>query len=176
MMKRVRRPDGKVVSFEYDALGRRTAKLYQGQITRWVWDGNTPLHEWKYAIEDRPETVVDELGLLSKDREERMDNLTTWVFDEGSFRPAAKIIDEERYSIINDHLGIPKEAYDSSGKKAWACELSAYGKVKKCSDSALSRSGSRDNMKILKQDSTTIDLDTTRQRKQCTPPLRILLG
>jgi RHS repeat-associated protein len=132
MLKRVKRPDGKVVSFEYDALGRRTAKLFEGQITRFVWDGNTPLHEWKYTIEDRPKTVVDELGLLSKDKEEPLDHLTTWVFDEGSFRPAAKIIDEERYSIINDHLGTPKEAYNSEGKKVWECELTAYGKVKKC--------------------------------------------
>jgi RHS repeat-associated protein len=136
MMKKVRRPDGKIVSFEYDALGRRTAKLFEGQITRWVWDGNTPIHEWKYSIDERPKTVVDELGLLSKDKEEPINNLTTWVFDEGSFRPAAKITDEERYSIINDHLGTPKEAYDSSGRKVWECELSAYGKVKQCSDSS----------------------------------------
>jgi RHS repeat-associated protein len=134
MLKRVKRPDGKVVSFEYDALGRRTAKLFEGQLTRWVWDGNTPLHEWKYTLEDRPKTVVDDLGLLSKDREEPTKNLTTWVFEKGSFRPAAKIIDEERYSIINDYLGTPKEAYDSSGKKVWECELAAYGKVKKCAD------------------------------------------
>jgi YD repeat-containing protein len=46
MLAHVRRPDGSVVSFAYDALGRRISKRYRGQTTRWVWDGNVPLHEW----------------------------------------------------------------------------------------------------------------------------------
>jgi len=100
----------KNVSFEYDALGRRTAKIVKdksydeteqiGEITRFIWDGNVPLHEWKYKLEDRPKLVVDELGFLIKDREEPTDNLITWVFDEGTFKPAAKIVDGEQYSII----------------------------------------------------------------------------
>ncbi|WMJ75206.1 hypothetical protein RCC89_18855 [Cytophagaceae bacterium ABcell3] len=73
------RLDNKTVSFEYDALGRRTAKLFDGKITRWVWDGNTPIHEWHYKTEDRPIDVVDEFGFISKDREEPVENLITWV-------------------------------------------------------------------------------------------------
>ena len=45
MLKKVIRPDGRPVEFRYDALGRRTAKRYFGKITRWVWNGNVPLHE-----------------------------------------------------------------------------------------------------------------------------------
>jgi YD repeat-containing protein len=61
-LKEVVRPDGKTVGFEYDALGRRTSKIYNNQVTRWVWDGNTPLHEWSYSLKDRPKTIRDEFG------------------------------------------------------------------------------------------------------------------
>ena len=40
MLKEVRLPYGKTVRFEYDALGRRTAKLFNGHVFRYLWDGN----------------------------------------------------------------------------------------------------------------------------------------
>ncbi|MCH9681444.1 MAG: RHS domain-containing protein [Deltaproteobacteria bacterium] len=40
------RPDGKRVELGYDALGRRVVKRFDGRVTRWIWDGNVPLHEW----------------------------------------------------------------------------------------------------------------------------------
>ena len=40
MLARVVRPDGKEVSFAYDALGRRIRKTYAGTTTHFVWDGN----------------------------------------------------------------------------------------------------------------------------------------
>src|SRR3954470_11794023 len=46
MLAAVERPDGTTVSFAYDALGRRIAKIYRGKTTHWIWDGNVPLHEW----------------------------------------------------------------------------------------------------------------------------------
>jgi RHS repeat-associated protein len=46
MLIKVVRPDGSIVEFSYDALGRRVAKKYRNAITRWIWDGNVPLHEW----------------------------------------------------------------------------------------------------------------------------------
>lgn len=131
MLASVQRPDGKKVSFEYDALGRRTAKTFDNKITRWVWDGNTPMHEWQYNVADRPKTVLDELGMLAKDREEPIENLITWVFDEGTFRPTAKIVEGKTYSIVNDYLGTPCEAYDEEGEKVWEAELDIYGKVRK---------------------------------------------
>jgi RHS repeat-associated protein len=35
-----------VLAFTYDALGRRLSKTFRGKTTRWIWDGNVPLHEW----------------------------------------------------------------------------------------------------------------------------------
>jgi len=46
MLSKVVRPDGDAVEFGYDALGRRLWKRFRDRTTRWIWDGNVPLHEW----------------------------------------------------------------------------------------------------------------------------------
>jgi RHS repeat-associated protein len=35
-------------------LGRRTAKIFDNTITRFVWEGNVLLHEWQYNVADPP--------------------------------------------------------------------------------------------------------------------------
>ncbi|WP_304363292.1 RHS repeat-associated core domain-containing protein [Porphyromonas macacae] len=115
MLKSVKRPDGEVVSFEYDPLGRRISKRYKGTTTRWIWDGNVPLHEW--TDEEKREGAGDE-------------NLITWLFEEGSFVPTAKIVGNKAYSIITDYLGTPTHAFDSKGDKIWERELDIYGKTR----------------------------------------------
>ena len=121
MLRRVIRPNGSPVEFRYDALGRRTAKRYLGKVTRWVWDGNTPLHEWVAAAKD------------NDGQEESScpdgNSLTTWVFEEGTFVPAAKIQGDRQCSIVSDYLGTPVQMYDNEGKRIWDCTLDIYGKV-----------------------------------------------
>ena len=46
MLAKVLRPDGQEVTFGYDPLGRRVWKKYKGKTTKWIWDGNVPVHEW----------------------------------------------------------------------------------------------------------------------------------
>lgn len=124
MLKKVIRPDGRPVEFRYDALGRRTAKQYFGKVTRWVWDGNVPIHEWGYKVTDRQPN--EEENTLSK---EPIEDITTWVFEAGTFVPTAKILDGKQYSIVSDYLGTPIQMYDERGNKIWDCILNAYGKV-----------------------------------------------
>ncbi len=140
MLKSVTDSKNNTTEFEYDALGRRTAKITDvslslskanKQITRFVWDGNVPLHEWKYDLNQRPELVVDEFGILKESKPEPIENLITWVFDDGTFKPAAKITENETYSIITDYLGTPVEMYNSKGEKTWQAEYDIYGKVRK---------------------------------------------
>ncbi|OUO70681.1 RHS repeat-associated core domain-containing protein, partial [Bacteroides sp. An269] len=124
MLKKVIRPDGRPVDFRYDALGRRTAKRYFGKVTRWVWDGNVPLHEWSYKA----------IGLQSDEEgnippKEPAEDITTWVFEAGTFVPAAKIQDGKQYSIVSDYMGTPIQMYDGQGNKTWECSLDIYGKV-----------------------------------------------
>ena len=124
MLKKVVRPDGRPVEFRYDALGRRTAKQYFGKVTRWVWDGNVPLHEWCYKA----------IGLQSDEEEntppkEPAEDITTWLFEAGTFIPTAKIQEGKQYSIVSDYLGTPIQMYDGQGNKTWDCTLDIYGKV-----------------------------------------------
>ena len=127
MLKKVIRPDRKHVDFTYDALGRRLTKTYKEQTTHFVWDGNVPLHEWTSNVDTSISTINDkgETELMTPE------NLTTWVFEEGTFIPMAKIQGFKSYSIITDHLGTPVEAYDEEGKKVWSCHLDIYGKIRK---------------------------------------------
>ncbi len=133
MLSKVVRPDGSQVVFLYDPLGRRIEKQYKNRLTRFVWDGNVPLHEWTYPAKDKPLISINELGEVVQDHPEPVpqETLATWVFEEGTFTPAAKLINGKQYSIITDYLGTPSEAYDETGEKVWACELDIYGKVRK---------------------------------------------
>ena len=124
------------IRFEYDALGRRTAKINEyglpkyHTITRFLWDGNVPLHEWSYPALQRPDTIDDSEGRRTYVTPEPQTELTTWVFDEGTFVPSAKLVGERRYSILADHLGTPVEAYDEAGKRVWQRELDIYGRIR----------------------------------------------
>ena len=115
MLSRVVRPDGKEVSFEYDALGRRTEKTYEGVATHFVWDGNVPLHEWQEVSSDTEKT-----------------NITTWLFEQDTFIPAAKLAGNgESFSIVSDYLGTPLQAFDNNGNKVWEQELDIFGRKRR---------------------------------------------
>ena len=117
------------------------------KVIRFLWDGNTLLHEWK---EENPANRMkskskvaykaDYLLKLEKQEEEKAgeeaekgqkqpDSLVTWVFQD-DFIPRGKITQDGNYSIISDYLGTPVEAYDEEGKKVWERELDIYGRVK----------------------------------------------
>ena|GEM_PF-812434 len=112
LLAEVVRPDGDVVRFAYDALRRRVRKSFRGQTTHWVWDGNKPLHEWT------------ELELNGQNT----DDVITWLFEDSSFAPLAKLAGQKRYSILTDQLGTPLEMLDEQGRQTWASELNSYGK------------------------------------------------
>jgi len=112
------RPDGEVIRFTYDALGRRMSKTYQGQVTRWVWDGNKPLHEWQ---------EWEASG-------SRAAELVTWLFEEESFAPLGKLQGHAAYSIVSDHLGTPLQVHDAQGQIAWAAEPGSYSSATKQED------------------------------------------
>ena len=142
LLKEVIRNGEQHTLFEYDALGRRIAKIEnresdtgaEGQktIKRWIWDSETPLHEWSYDLADRPKWIVDDNNSLYLDKDEPIpDNLVSWIFDEDSLVPTAKITNQDTYSIITDYLGTPFQMYDSQGSLVWDVEYDIYGKVHK---------------------------------------------
>ncbi|MEK5039317.1 RHS repeat-associated core domain-containing protein [Sporosarcina sp. FSL K6-3457] len=125
MMSKVIRPDQAEVTFKYDPMGRRIAKSSNEKTTRFVWDGNTILHEYFLESDSSElENLVE-----SQSESEIPDNLVTWVFNDG-FVPSAKISNDGSYSIISDYLGTPVEAYDDEGNRVWSAEFDIYGRVK----------------------------------------------
>ncbi len=121
MLESITNPDGKKVHFEYDALGRRTAKIANEKINRYVWDGNVLIHEWKYDLNERPKLIIDDDDFVH-DKPEPVENLITWVYEGGSFVPSAKM-----FSIINDYIGRPVQAYSETGKLVWETDYNIYG-------------------------------------------------
>ncbi|HVI43355.1 MAG TPA: DUF6531 domain-containing protein [Chitinophaga sp.] len=132
LLRSVFTPANAEIVFSYDPLGRRIAKVNKRRqhVTRWVWDGNVPLHEWRYSGDYPPHVQSTEEGDLQH-QEEPVESLITWVFEEGSFIPCAKLEHNAQYSIIADHLGTPTHAFDASGNKVWQRELDCYGKVRR---------------------------------------------
>ncbi|MFJ1492359.1 DUF6531 domain-containing protein [Capnocytophaga canis] len=130
-LKKVKCPDGKEVAFAYDALGRRTKKVANGKIKRYLWDGNVLLHEWEYNVADEPQLLVSPIGEVTFDKEEPIENLITWVYESGSFVPIGKLTENERFSIVSDYIGRPVLAFDENGEKVWSAEYDIYGRIRK---------------------------------------------
>ena len=130
MLRSVTRPDGKTVTFRYDALGRRIEKVFDGRVYRYLWDGDVILHEWDYTEADRPNTIVTETGEVTLDRPESVENLITWVYDSDNYVPTAKIVGDRHYSIISDYIGRPVQAYDDNGNIVWQADYDIYGNLR----------------------------------------------
>ena len=129
MLGSVTRPDGKTVTFKYDALGRRIEKAFNGRVHRYLWDGDVVLHEWEYDETERPQPIVAENGEVSFDRPEPTDNLITWVYDTDSYVPTAKLVNGKRYGIVSDYIGRPVQAYDEHGTPVWQADYDIYGNL-----------------------------------------------
>jgi len=126
MKSKVIKPDKAEVTFKYDSLGRRVEKCSDERTMRFVWDGNTILHE--YFSKDNSDKFKNLEEYSSQSKSEIPDNLVTWVFNDG-FVPSAKITSEGYYSIISDYLGTPVAAFDKQGNRIWSVELDIYGRM-----------------------------------------------
>ena len=62
--------------------------------------------------------------------DEPVENLVTWVYEEGSYVPVAKLQNGERYTIISDYMGRPVEAYNSYGNVVWQADYDIYGDLR----------------------------------------------
>jgi RHS repeat-associated protein len=101
MLRAVERPDGSMVEFTYDALGRRLSKTINGRTKRWLWLGHTPLHEWTTGGDESHDDVV------------------TWVFDALTSAPIARLSPAGNASIVSDDAGRPIVAVDERGEPVW---------------------------------------------------------
>ena len=110
-LRTIRKPDGTRLDYSYDAFGRRVSKTrsggpLDGKRVEFLWDGE--VLAWELDTERGPRAFVHEPG---------------------GFEPVLQQQGGETYLCVNDHLGMPKELIDGSGRLAWAASHSAYGKV-----------------------------------------------
>nr|WP_305069870.1 AHH domain-containing protein [Flavobacterium covae] len=112
---------------EYDALGRRIKKICNEKTNRYLWDGNVLLHEWTYLKGQEAETSVNDLGEVYLSQKETVEDLVTWIYQENSFVPSAKIQGEEQFSIISDYIGRPLQCYNEKGSLVWSTDYDIYG-------------------------------------------------
>ena len=119
MLQTVTRPDKLQVHFTYDALGRRLSKTFKSTTTKWLWDGNVPLHEWK----------ENQNGDILSNSTVGDNGIVTWVFEENSFIPTAKLKNNKKFSILADHLGTPTSMHNAEGEQVWERKLDAFGKA-----------------------------------------------
>ena len=129
MLGSVTRPDGKIVTFKYDALGRRVEKTFNGRVHRYLWDGDVVLHEWEYDETERPQQIIAENGEVSFGGPEPTDNLVTWIYDTDGYVPTAKLVNGKRYGIVSDYIGRPVQGYDEHGTPVWQADYDIYGNL-----------------------------------------------
>ncbi|MGY3187371.1 RHS repeat-associated core domain-containing protein [Lysinibacillus sp. TE18511] len=94
---------------------------------RFVWDGNTILHE--YFTQNDSDKLENLVESSPQNKSEIPDNIVTWVFNDGLV-PSAKFTNKGNFSIISDYLGTPVEVYNEEGNTVWSAELDIYGRVK----------------------------------------------
>ncbi|MEZ2661712.1 RHS repeat-associated core domain-containing protein [Aneurinibacillus aneurinilyticus] len=128
LMSKVIKPDNTEVTFKYDSLGRRIEKSSDEKTMKFIWDGNTILHEWVECGNAYGATNTSTYT-ATQNPENKAENLVTWIFEPDTFIPSAKITSEGSYSITSDHLGTPVKAYDEEGNRVWSAELDIFGRV-----------------------------------------------
>ncbi|MCG5055327.1 MAG: RHS domain-containing protein [Myxococcales bacterium] len=164
-LAKVVRPDGAEVTFGYDPLGRRVWKQWRHKRTRWIWDGNVPLHEWVERVgeegEEGPDSEVPGADASAQARQEALltsqpaqgppgartaqrpapfhlaaaaagtpEHPVTYLFDPESFAPMAKLVGDEKLSIITDHLGTPTTMLDELGRVVWQADITVWGDLR----------------------------------------------
>lgn len=108
VLQQVIRPDKHLVTFSYDALGRRREKIMGDRAVRWAWDGQRLLHEWHQTT-----------GSTSV--------RWTWYTADGT-EPTLLQLDENRYSVVSNHLGQPLSLHDEQGRPVWEWRWCLFGK------------------------------------------------
>ncbi|MCS3165910.1 hypothetical protein NXW62_14360 [Bacteroides fragilis] len=128
MLAGVRTPDGRTVTFGYDALSRRVSKRTGDTVHRFGWDDcNVVLHEWD--TDRSPETEArhgrDRARGIRPEWRSRPTSLHGCMTEHRS--RLWQVTDGERYPMVHDYLGTPTQAYDS---KERTCLGDAAGRVR----------------------------------------------
>ncbi|WP_369248577.1 RHS repeat-associated core domain-containing protein [Streptomyces sp. R41] len=128
-------PDGTHWCYEYDALGRRTAKQRLSadgasvvEETKFTWDGSFLCEQATYT-RDLPHVITltwDHENLHPIAQTERIASVDT----------PQREIDSRFFAIVTDLVGTPSELIDEAGAIAWRARSTLWGKTAWATDSA----------------------------------------
>ncbi|MBU2114230.1 MAG: RHS domain-containing protein [Gammaproteobacteria bacterium] len=94
-----------VTRYEYDAFGRRSAKITANGRTDYLWDANQLIGEY-YQGEYR-----------------------WYLYEPGSNKPLALVSGGQLYFYQTDHLGTPLSLTDSANNIVWRAHYTVFGKA-----------------------------------------------
>ena len=136
---RIRRGDGRTIELKYDALGRCIQRLDARHETRFVWDGDRPLHEIR--VERAAPRVELDFELFDGDEDEDEPTtetaldavraaggaIKTWLFDPDGgellgkleHTEAGALLEEGTRFAMNDPVGLPAALVDTHGAVRW---------------------------------------------------------
>ncbi|GEM_PF-3423976 len=118
VLERVVRPDRQVVTFAYDALGRRINKAMGDKRVRWSWDGNRLAREWHQQGDNAPVHL-------------------TWYTAESaaqsSAAPSSAVpvllqVGNQVYSVVCTWLGHPLSIHAMTGEPIWEYGWYLFGR------------------------------------------------
>ena len=111
MLDSVLLPDGKEVSFEYDVMARRLARVCSerctdGSQTRYTWDGNQPLADYD-----------SEIGMRA------------WLFEPDGLALVASLDGDRIDGALTDQIDVPTQLFDQAGECVWSGFLDVHGEA-----------------------------------------------
>src|SRR5690606_6858551 len=125
-LREVRLPDARRGVYRDDASARRVTNevhapsTLEADLRRALTGGGGPLP---------PETtrvLYDGDVLCAELRSPEHGGVRVHVHEAGSFAPLLQVEQGQVFTVVNDHLGMPKELVDARGRVAWAAAHSAW--------------------------------------------------
>ncbi|OQS47592.1 RHS repeat domain-containing protein [Chromobacterium violaceum] len=160
-LSRLIAPDGQRTDYHYDPLGRRIAKISQGEATLYGWDGDV------LAFETRDEAAVHylfepasfvPLAQVHTDAIRGV-KVPAWSQhhpydpDKDPLRQAAPEPEAPKavYYYHTDHLGTPQALTDEQGRLALEMDYQAWGQAREVIADAASKAGIRNPFRFQEQ-------------------------
>lgn len=102
--------NGAISRYEYDALGRRSAKISGGERTEYYWDGNKLIGERSVGNSGAGDSIW-------------------YIYEPGTNKPLLLLKNGEVYYYQLDQLGTPLSLTDSQNNIVWQASYSVFGKA-----------------------------------------------
>ncbi|WP_052877928.1 RHS repeat-associated core domain-containing protein [Chromobacterium subtsugae] len=160
-LSRLIAPDGQRTDYHYDPLGRRIAKISQGQATLYGWDGDV------LAFETRDEEAVhylfepDSFVPLAQVHTDAIRGVKVPAWsqhnpydpDKDPLRQPAPEPEAPKavYYYHTDHLGTPQALTDEQGRLALEMDYKAWGEAREVIADAASKAGIRNPFRFQGQ-------------------------